>query len=255
MCVGAVFFIAASDARAACDFEIQGEGRVAAVTDARSLRLADGGEVRLAGIELPANADPRFLRDLVLGREVTLRSTSDAPDRYGRLQAFVFMSGGDGIALQSRLLSQGWAMASGTVADKGCAAELGAAEKEARVARRGLWASPAAIKNAESTADILAETGRFTLIEGKVVSARDAGATFYVNFGKRWIQGFAVMVSRRMMASFEAAGMKLGALENRRIRVRGFVERRNGAPRIEAFAPGQIELIDESRTAATAGSE
>jgi hypothetical protein len=34
-----------------CAFEPQGEGRVAAVIDARGFRLADGREVRLAGIE------------------------------------------------------------------------------------------------------------------------------------------------------------------------------------------------------------
>ena len=36
---------------AACWFEPQGEGRVAAVIDARSFRLQDGREIRLAGIE------------------------------------------------------------------------------------------------------------------------------------------------------------------------------------------------------------
>ncbi|MGB9118216.1 MAG: thermonuclease family protein, partial [Bradyrhizobium sp.] len=36
---------------AGCAFEPQGEGRVATVIDARSFRLRDGREVRLAGIE------------------------------------------------------------------------------------------------------------------------------------------------------------------------------------------------------------
>src|ERR1700689_3836850 len=34
-----------------CAFEAEGEGRVAAVIDARSFRLTDGRDVRLAGIE------------------------------------------------------------------------------------------------------------------------------------------------------------------------------------------------------------
>ena len=34
-----------------CALEPQGEGRVAAVVDGRSLRLEDGREIRLAGIE------------------------------------------------------------------------------------------------------------------------------------------------------------------------------------------------------------
>ena len=36
---------------AGCMFEPQGEGRVAAVIDARTFRLTDGREIRLAGIE------------------------------------------------------------------------------------------------------------------------------------------------------------------------------------------------------------
>src|SRR6266404_2917474 len=41
---------------AGCAFEPQGEGRVAAVIDARTFRLDDGREVRLAGI-VPALSD------------------------------------------------------------------------------------------------------------------------------------------------------------------------------------------------------
>ncbi len=235
---------ASTGAQAACDGDLQGSGRVTAVMDGRSFRLEDDREVRLLGIELPSkDPDTRFLRDLILGREVTLHGPSDTPDRYGRQQAFVFVYGSD-VSLQSELLSQGLALNAGNVADRSCAGELVAAENSARTARRGLWSVPAAIKNAESTPDILAEIGRFTLIEGKVVSARQAGATFYINFGKRWIRDFAVTISRRMMPSFEAAGIKLTALDNKRIRVRGWVERRGG-PRIEAFSPGQIELIQE----------
>ena len=49
---GALIVAPAVPARAAaCSFEAQGEGRVAAVTDARGFRLEDGREVRLAGIE------------------------------------------------------------------------------------------------------------------------------------------------------------------------------------------------------------
>src|SRR3954453_4242516 len=44
--------MSASSAIAGCDFEPQGEGRVGAVIDARSFRMEDGREVRLAGIEM-----------------------------------------------------------------------------------------------------------------------------------------------------------------------------------------------------------
>jgi endonuclease YncB( thermonuclease family) len=226
-------------AASACSFEPQGEGRVSAVIDARTFRIDDGREVRLAGIE-PATAVASALSALVVGHSVSLRGESDAPDRYGRQPAFVFV---EQVAtpVQNQLLGQGEALASGTVADTACAAELLAAEAAARRARRGIWAGPAVIKNAESPGDILAGIGQFAVVEGKVLSVRQAGAVTYINFGRRWTRDFAVTISRRMVPAFEAAGIDLKSLENKRIRVRGWIEARGG-PRLEARTLGQIEL-------------
>jgi endonuclease YncB( thermonuclease family) len=229
-----------------CSFEPQGEGRVAAVIDARTFRLQDGREVRLAGIEPVATAKAATnaasaLSAIVAGRDVTLSGEDDTPDRYGRQPAFVFLASFD-TPVQNLLLAQGEALVSGTVADKDCAAALMAAEAEARPAKRGIWADPAAIKNAESSGDILAGIGRFMVVEGKVLSVRQAGATTYLNFGRNWTRDFAVTISRRMIGGFEAAGMSVKSLENRRIRVRGWVEARSG-PRIELLRVGQIELV------------
>jgi len=232
---------------AGCAFEAQGDGRVAAIIDARSFRLEDGREIRLAGIEPVAaekSNDMSALSAVLAGREVTLRGEDDGPDRYGRQAAFVFLGASD-TPVQAVLLAQGDALVSADVTDRACAAILTAAEAAARQARRGTWADPAAIKNTESPGDILAGIGRFTVVEGKVLSVRQAGATTYLNFGRNWTRDFAVTISKRMVASFEAAGIVLKSLENRRIRVRGWVEARGG-PRIEALRVGQIELLGEN---------
>jgi endonuclease YncB( thermonuclease family) len=226
-----------------CSLTPQGEGRVSAVIDARTFRMDDGREVRLAGIETVAANSTIALNDFVAGRNVTLRGEIDAPDRYGRQPAFVFVEQA-ATSVQSQLLAQGDALVSGTVGDKACAAEFSAAEAAARRARRGIWAESAAIKNAESPGDILARIGQFTVVEGKVLSVRQAGATFYLNFGRRWTRDFAVTISRRAMAAFEAAGLSLKSLENKRIRVRGWIEARGG-PRIEALQVGQIEMAGD----------
>jgi len=175
---------------AGCTFEPQGEGRVAAVIDARSFRLEDGREVRLAGIEPVEQATDRVaaLSAIIAGREVTLRGPDDTPDRYGRQPAFVFV-GSSETPVQGELLAQGEALYSATVTDHDCASLLNAAEASGRQARRGIWADPAAIKNTESPGDILARIGRFTVAEGKVLSVRQAGATTYLNFGRNWTRG------------------------------------------------------------------
>jgi endonuclease YncB( thermonuclease family) len=236
---------AASPADAAgCAFEPQGEGRVAEILDARSFRLADGREVRLAGIEPVATEKANrtsALSAIIAGREVTLSGEDDAPDRYGRQPAFVFLASSE-TPVQGLLLAQGEALVSATVTNKDCALILTAAEAAARHAKQGTWASPAAIKNAESPGDILAGIGRFTVVEGKVLSVRQAGATTYLNFGRNWTRDFAVTISRRMVPAVEAAGIALKSLENRRIRVRGWVEARGG-PRIDVLRVGQIELL------------
>ena len=210
--------------------------------DARTFRLDDGREVRLAGVEPAASDNTKAaLTAIIAGRDVTLRGDDDTPDRYGRQPAFVFLTGTEA-PVQSELLRRGEALVSTEVINKDCAADLAAAEAEARQAKKGTWAGPAAIKNAESPGDILAGIGRFTVVEGKVLSVRQAGATTYLNFGRNWTRDFAVTISRRMMPAFEAAGLLPKSLENRRIRVRGFVEARGG-PRIEALRVGQIEVL------------
>lgn len=232
-------------AASACSFEPQGEGRVSAIIDARTFRMDDGREVHLAGIETVAAAradGSAALGALVAGRNVSLRGATDAPDRYGRQPAFVFV---EQAPVQHQLLAQGDALVSGAIADKACAAELLASEVAARQARRGIWADSAAIKNAESTGELLARIGQFTVVEGKVLSVRQAGAVTYVNFGRRWTRDFAVTISKRVWPAFEAAGISLKSLENKRIRVRGWIEARP-SPRIEAAQVGQIEMAGEN---------
>lgn len=223
-----------------CQFESQGEGRVAAIVDPRSVRLDDGREIRLTGIE-PTAATKQALTSQLVGRDVTLRNTEGTPDRYGRQAALIFVGESDA-SEQAMLLAQGNAIVSTEIVDKDCAAALMAAEAEARRQKKGNWADPAAIKNAESPDDILAGIGRFMVVEGKVLSVRQAGATTYLNFGRNWTHGFAVTISKRTLPAFENAGIALKSLENRRIRVRGWVEGTTG-PRIDVLRVGQVELL------------
>jgi endonuclease YncB( thermonuclease family) len=252
-----ILMAASSPAGAAgCVFEAQGNGHVAGVIDARTFRLADGREIRLSGIEpvvseKTAANRASALAAILAGRDVTLHADDDTPDRYGREPAFVFLVSSRTppaeavpaeTLVQGELLAQGQALVSATVTDKSCAAVLMAAEAAAREAKRGIWADPTAIKNPESPGDILAGIGRFTVVEGKVLSVRQAGATTYLNFGRNWTRDFAVTISRRVLPAFEAAGIAVKSLENQRIRVRGWVEARTG-PRIEVLRVGQIELL------------
>src|SRR5260370_28980832 len=111
---------------AGCSFEAQGEGCVAEVLDARTFRLADGREVRLAGIE-PVTGEKAnrtsALAAILAGRDVKLSGEDDTPDRYGRQPAFVFVDGSE-TPVQGLLLTQGEALVSATVTNKDCACRL-----------------------------------------------------------------------------------------------------------------------------------
>jgi endonuclease YncB( thermonuclease family) len=243
--------VSALRAAAPCAFADQGEGRVTEIVDGRSFRLDDGREIKLAGIETAISDAHQDAGDalaaLIENRDVTLRGDDDAPDRYGRQRAFVTLTGSDTL-VQREMLAQGEALAAADIADKDCAGLLTAAETEARTAHRGIWGS-AVIKNAESPDDILSGIGRFTVVEGKVLSVRQAGAITYLNFGHNWTRGFAVTISRRMTPVLEAAGLAAKSLENRRIRVRGWVEAQRGVnsgPRIDVLQVAQIEILNSN---------
>ena len=244
----------------ACGGAIIARGTVAHVLDGRSFVLADGREARLAGIEvpplpLPGQTDPAAgggevarhdLAARLAGAEIVLRQAEAQPtDRYGRLVGYGFRAAPEGeTLLQSDLLAAGFARVAVRAGDRACAAELLSRESAARRAKLGLWAGPYYESlDAEHPADVLAQRGRFALVEGKVVSVRESGPIIYVNFGRHWATDFTVTILKRNERSFLAAGVEPKKLAGRRVLVRGWIEERGG-PWIEASRPEQIEIAD-----------
>ena len=231
-----------ASAQEGCRLTAMGGATVAAVRDGRTLLLADGRELRLAAIEAGAGSRDA-LQMLAAGRPLRLERLGAEQDRYGRLVAFAF-AGDAGPSLQAALLEQGQARVSARIGDKACADALLTIERSARAAGRGLWADPNfAPLQAENLARLQAERGHFALVEGKVLSVRESGATIYVNFGRRWTRDFTVTILKRQQRTFAAAGVEPKRLEGRRIRVRGWIEQRGG-PIVAAEAPEQIEMIE-----------
>ena len=125
-------------------------GRVVGVHDGDTLTILPAERiplrVRLLGLDAPeqgqtfGKAARRRLSDRVHGREVELRVCDR--DRYGRLVGTVWMAGRD-IGLEQ--VREGLAWHYLDYADRQFAGEAQAyaqAEREARSARRGLWAFP-----------------------------------------------------------------------------------------------------------------
>jgi endonuclease YncB( thermonuclease family) len=225
-----------------CKLTAIGTTNVAAVRDGRTLQLDDGRELRLAAIEVTDDARSALLA-MIGGRPLRLERLGSSQDRYGRLVAFAFPGDGQQ-SLQQSMLEAGLARVSARIGDKACADALLTIERTAREGRRGLWADPNfAPLQAENLPRLQSERGHFALVEGKVLSVRESGATIYVNFGRRWTRDFTVTILRRQQRSFAAAGIEPKQLEGHRIRVRGWIEQRGG-PIVEAETPEQIEFIN-----------
>lgn len=237
-----IAFSAKADDRSACFTAALGSFWIASVTDGRSVKLADGREVMLAGIEVPSTGKTALER-LLAEKKVVLKQSDPADDRYGRLLAQVFVPQ-DGAErwIQNELLAAGQAQVAARPGSAGCAKALLAAEAPARRSGLGLWANSSySIKASDDLAGLLARRGRFTVAEGKVVSVRESGGTIYVNFGRVWSRNLTVTILGRNRRAFEAAGVDPKKLEGTRLRVRGFIEERSG-PRLEAVRPEQIEI-------------
>jgi endonuclease YncB( thermonuclease family) len=258
MCASLGFFIAATAASRAedihrgqaCRFELLGTGKVLQVVDGRSVVLVDGREVQISGIEIPSAHPPgeapattakATLEAMLLDQLVELRGFQEIIDRYNRTVAFVVRQNGP-IDVAGELLARGHARVAAHIGDAACAAELHSRERVARTSKLGLWSEPYYdVIEARNAPHLLAARGRFSVVEGRVLSVRESGGTIYLNFGRRWSDALTVTISKRHERIFSGAGLPVNRLEGRTVRIRGWIEERNG-PRIEASRPEQIEV-------------
>ena len=217
-----------------------------AVVDAETLKLDDGSELRLIGAlapRLPDGAGEDALRvwppeaalreDLetsLVGRSVELAFSGRRRDRYGQLLAQVFvLSGEHRDWLQGRLVERGLARAYGLPGRFACIEDLLAREKLAFSQQRGLWRNARyQVRQAERTAGLMRYRHSYQIVEGIVRKVADVRGTVYLNFGEDWRRDFTVALSRQVQRRQETPVASWESLQGRRIRVRGWIERRNG---------------------------
>lgn len=236
-----VMAVSSCVAQEACKLSDMGTAAIASTRDGRTLLLVDGREIRLAAIEV-TDSSRNILHSMVGTREVRIKRLGPGQDRYGRLVAFVYV-GDTQKSVQQLMLEQGQARVSARIGDKACADIMLDAERTARLSRHGLWADPNfAPLRSENIPRIEAARGQFALVEGKVLSVRESGATIYLNFGRRWTRDFTITIAKRRRREFANAGIDPKGLEGHLVRVRGWIEQRSG-PVIEAATPEQIELV------------
>ena len=229
-------------------------GKVLEIVDGDTLVLDTGAQVRLVGIQAPklplgrrgfrrwplAAKARAALGELTLGKTLRLSYGGRSVDRHGRLLAHLHDPGN--VWIQGRLLARGMARVYTFSDNRSRAGAMLALERQARLARRGIWGHSfyRVLGPAETTRFI----DTFQLVEGRVLSAAVVRGRAYLNFGSDWRSDFTITVAPKTMRLFRRAGISVSDYEGRRVRVRGWLKSYNG-PMIEATHPEQIEELGE----------
>ncbi len=243
------------------DLNFEGEATVRAVVDGDTVVLdrpvLGKKQVRLVGLQAPklplgrkgfvewplAKESKSALEALVLGKAVRLGFGGQRMDRYGRLLAHLALDGGTWV--QGEMLKSGMARVYTFPDNRALAAPMLRLEGSARSAKRGIWGHPFyRVRHAADERGLAGEAGTFLVIEGAVIDAARVKNRVYLNFGPRWRSDFTITIGPKAAKVFATAGVDPLAWESRRIRVRGWLRKRNG-PMIEATHPEQIEALDD----------
>ncbi len=246
---GAITLAACGREALAPSLALGDDARVVAWPGARRLTLNDGRDLILAGLETPRPAAARapaepfapetLARTKALTEDRPLRwRAAPVADRWNRPSGILEARGPDGwFSVQAALVAEGLARVRPCdEAEVDCRAWL-EAEEGARAARRGLWSSPYfAVRPADAIGPSAA--GAFCLVEGVILDAAAVRGWTYLNFGVDYRRDFTAAVPPDHAARF--ASLDLEAWPGASVRVRGFVESRNGAM-ITLAHPLQLE--------------
>lgn len=231
----------------ACELVAGPRGIVSEIVDGVTLRLESGLEVRLVNIAAPdLERALQALGNLALNHEVELRYGGTRTDRRGRALAHVYrIEATRRVWLQDALVASGLAYVQSFKDNRACVGELLAREDVARQGQVGAWGGPQlSVGRADRPAALGAAADRFQIVEGRIVSTGRTRRWVYLNFGRAWKSDFTGLIGAGSMSMFAAAGLDPLKFAGRHVRVRGWIEDRDG-PAIEIDHPEQIELIGD----------
>lgn len=206
--------------------QIDDVAQVAYVQDGDTVQLRDGRWLRLIGLDTPEighNGQPDQLlaaaardtlrRRLPVDSAIKLRYDNERQDSYGRQLAHGFFAEGDSIA--EWLLDQGLATLLILPPDVWNVECYAAAERRARMARRGLW-SLAAYQPVVAE-HLTRDAHGYHVVQGRLVRLHEAPQALWLN-----LEGHvAVRIARNDLRHFST--IPLRDLTGHEIRVRGWV--------------------------------
>lgn len=234
--------------------------RVASIVDGDTLFLESGLKVRLSAMQAPklplgrkgfkawplGQEAKNALFNLLHNERVQLYYGGQERDRYERALAQVYIlgdSGEPGLWVQEEMVRQGFARVY-TWPDTWQDSEtLYRAEREARTKKRGIWDHPFYAIRKPDPNPLAQDVDSFQIVEGVITSSADIRGLTYLNFGADYKTDFTIAIARKDRKRFTKAGIDLLSLEGARVRVRGWIELKNG-PMIWLDHPERLEILN-----------
>ncbi|VVP38668.1 MULTISPECIES: thermonuclease family protein [Pseudomonas] len=193
------------------------------VVDGDTLRLSDGRNVRMIGLNTPelgkkGRSDEPFavtarkrLEALVAASDgrVSLQPGKESKDRYGRMLAHVY--GADGASLEAQMLAEGLGFLVAVGPNVDLVSCQQAAERSARQAGLGVWRQSPVLK-----ADQISASG-FALLSGRVSKVQR-------NRGGVWIElqdSVVLRVAPNVLSQFDVTSLE--DLKGKQVEARGWV--------------------------------
>lgn len=227
---------------------------VTEVTRANVIKLASGKSYALDEIRIPFAYESTtidLLKKGLLNKKVGLYSdkpqdSEAALDRLGFPLVHVLKE--DGTWVQAELVAAGLAWVSGSANSRSLLTPLYRREITARAEKLGLWADPKYdIKTARTIADYL---NSFQIYEGTLTSyASGKGGlpTYFLDSGKNGKDApFAFRLDNPKIKGMNDPAAAIKRWRQKKIRVRGWVEKENQIPTIAITHPEQLEILEPS---------
>lgn len=222
------------------------EQSVVKVIDGDTLILADGQHVRLLGINTPEVArkgkrgEPgglaasQWLKRRTEGHRIRLQTGQEKHDRYGRLLAHIFDK--DGTHINRELVAAGLATVSIIPPNLGYTEVLLAAQRQARIAGKGLWGMDRYRRQTLQEIDLdKAQGWQRLLVRPRALSGDAKSSRLVIN------DRFYLRVPREHLANFPELDAYVGQL----LEVRGWISRYRGQHYLLVRHPSALILADD----------
>lgn len=168
------------------------EAKVIRVVDGDTIEITGGEKVRMIGVNTPETVHPTkaveqygkeasaFTKSRLEGKNVWIEYGVERTDKYGRLLGYVWLA--DGSMFNATLLREGYAQVYTWPPNVKYVEQFVQLQKEAREAKRGLWADPSIAGAQGVTTKWTTKTGTFTVAArlSTLEPKQNSGVTVYV---------------------------------------------------------------------------